>query len=169
MQRAAWARWRSRVYVTPDVFRIALSKFHPIFAQIGHLPQILRQPREIPKYGTYLPLGPYRTGGLLPPLWGTPMCMVPMDLHKRRKGEEAGLLWLGLAARRVKARPSWARWRRAAGVTAPAQVTKVKTPFFNDLRGMTSLSIRLHFAFIIIVLQRAACRVQPIPSMNQSE
>jgi hypothetical protein len=30
------------------------------------------------------------------------MCMVPMDLHKRRKEEEAGLLWLGLAARRAR-------------------------------------------------------------------
>ena len=87
------------------------------------------------------------------------MCMVPMDLHKRRKGEEAGLLWLGLAARRVKARPSGATGRHPAGVTARRLVTKVKTPFFNDLRGMTSLSIRPHFAFIIIVLQRAACRV----------
>ena len=58
-----------------------------------------------------------------------------------------------------EARPSWARWRRAAGVTAPAQVTKVKTPFFNDLEGFASLCIRPHFAFVIIVLQRAACRV----------
>ena len=42
-----------------------------------------------------------------------------------------------------EARPSWARGRRVAGVTARRLVTKVKTPFFNDLRGMTSLCIRL--------------------------
>ena len=58
-----------------------------------------------------------------------------------------------------EARPSLARWRHPAGVTARRLVTKVKTPFFNDLRTMTSLCIRPHFAFIIIVLQRAACRV----------
>ena len=103
----------------------------PVPCQVFCESQILRQPREIPKYGTYLPLGPYRTGGLLPPLWGTPMCMVPMDLHKRRKGEEAGLLWLGLAARRVKARPSGATGRHPAGVTARRLVTKVKTPYFQ--------------------------------------
>ena len=53
-----------------------------------------------------------------------------------------GLLGEEVAARRVKARPSWARGRHPAGVSAPGLVTKVKTPFFNDLRGMTSLSIR---------------------------
>ena len=68
--------------------------------------------------------------------------MGPKNTGRRRKGEEAGLLWLGLAARRVKARPSWARGRHPAGVSAPGLVTKVKPPFFNDLWGMTSLCIR---------------------------
>jgi hypothetical protein len=41
-----------------------------------------------------------------------------------------------------EARPSWARGRHPAGVTARRLVTKVKTPFFNDLAAITSLSIR---------------------------
>jgi hypothetical protein len=85
--------------------------------------------------------------------------MGPKNTGRRRKREERGLLWLGLAARRVQARPSWARGRRVAGVTARRLVTKVKTLFFNDLAAITSLCIRPHFAFVIIVLPRAACRV----------
>ena len=64
------------------------------------------------------------------------MCMVPMDLHKRRKGEDAGLLWLGLAACRVKARPSWARGRRAAGVTARRLSTRVVDTLFSMTYGL---------------------------------
>jgi hypothetical protein len=85
--------------------------------------------------------------------------MGPKNPWRRRKREERGPVKEDPCHARVKARPSWARWRRAAGVTARRLVTKVKTPFFNDLRAMTSLSIRPHFAFIIIVLQHAACRV----------
>ena len=47
-----------------------------------------------------------------------------------------------VAARRVKARPSFAAGWTPAGYTARRLVTKVKTPFFNDLRTMTSLCIR---------------------------
>ena len=166
MQRAAWARWRSRVYVTPDVFRIALSKFHPIFAQIGHLPQILRQPREIPKYGTYLPLGPYRTGGLLPPLWGTPMCMVPMDLRKRRKGEEAGLLWLGLAARRARLGQAGRLGDTRLGTPHAALLPKLRPPFSTTY----GQSLRSLFALIRTGNGlHAACRVLVSTSGHECE
>ena len=157
MQRAAWARWRSRVYFLA-VFRIALSKFHPIFAQIGHLPQNLRQPREIPKYGTYLPLGPSH-GGTPTTLVGDSYVYGTYGFTEAKEKGRDGTPRRGGSRVPCEARPSWATGRHPAGYTAPAQVTKVKTPFFNDLVAITSLSIRPHFAFIIIVLQRAACRV----------
>ena len=170
MQRTAWARWRSRVYVTPDVFRIALSKFHPIFAQIGHLPQNLQQTYEI------LSMGPKRTR----PSCGTPtrgdpdtpqvpdhpqvpnplscteVTMGPKNTGRRRRREERGPAGWDPSRVPCEARPSLARWRHPAGVTARRLVTKVKTPFFNDLRTMTSLyspTFRLYYHSL------AACRV----------
>ena len=169
MQRAAWARWRSRVYFLA-VFRIALSKFHPIFAQIGHLPQNLQQTYEIPVNGTH-PLSPPRAAwdsrqeDPIPhpqvpnPLSCTEVTMGPKNTGRGIESEDRGPMKEDPCRTPRVVRPSWARGRRVAGVTARRLVTKVKTPFFNDLEGFASLCIRPHFAFVIIVLQRAACRV----------
>ena len=59
----------------------------------------------------------------------------------KEKGRD-GTPMAGTSRTPREARPSWARGRHPAGVTARRLITKVKTPFFNDLRGMTSLSIR---------------------------
>jgi len=70
------------------------------------------------------------------------MCMVPMDLHKRRKREEMGLLGEEVAARRVWPCKAELGTPYPAGVIRVPPCPPVKTPFFNDLAAITSLSIR---------------------------